>query len=479
MYVADSYLGGRVMVFDLNTFAFKRGWGAYGHRLSEISIDDADRAYTPGGPMPKEFRGHLTLNFSNDGLVYAADRNANRIHVTDQGRQVPEGIHRRADDGRRRRHRRRRVLTRQASRDFCSSRISRTITIWFLNREDGKIVGQMGSMGENGGQLYGLHMIAVDSKRLHLHGRSLRRRARAAVRARRQCERQTPRATVQGSIGHALDDERKTGRTNMIRRTVFLAALMAFALPAFAHHGGGTFDLSKSVTFQGKLTRLEFINPHSWLYFEVTDANGKVSKYRCEMRSAHTLRRSGWTQALFPIGQQVTIDAAPDRADPNSCYLNTIKFQNGSSMDRYGQYVKAGGKVQEVRGQVNTVDTSKRAARRLSGEPNISGDWAPEQVVMRDPRGTGGGLVPLSQIGDRPQPGERQGGARAAGAAPPATGAAALRQQREPLRQQREPLRQQRVAPSRRRAALNRAREAGAQVVAAAVVAAGAVGESN
>ena len=36
--------------------------------------------------------------------------------------------------------------------------------IWFLNREDGKVVGQMGSMGENGGQFFGLHMIAVDSK---------------------------------------------------------------------------------------------------------------------------------------------------------------------------------------------------------------------------------------------------------------------------------------------------------------------------
>ena len=36
--------------------------------------------------------------------------------------------------------------------------------IWFLNREDGKVVGQMGSMGENGGQFTGLHMIAVDSK---------------------------------------------------------------------------------------------------------------------------------------------------------------------------------------------------------------------------------------------------------------------------------------------------------------------------
>jgi hypothetical protein len=89
-------------------------------------------------------------------------------------------------------------------------------------------------------------------------------------------------------------------------------------------------------------------------------------------------------------------------------------------MDRYGQYVKAGNSVQEVRGQVNAPDISKREPRRKTGEPNITGEWAPEQVVMRDPRGTGGGLVPLSQIGERPQPGERQGGARPAG--PPAAG---------------------------------------------------------
>jgi len=36
--------------------------------------------------------------------------------------------------------------------------------IWFLDRESGKVLGQMGSMGDNGGQFYGLHMIAVDSK---------------------------------------------------------------------------------------------------------------------------------------------------------------------------------------------------------------------------------------------------------------------------------------------------------------------------
>ncbi|HEX4594248.1 MAG TPA: hypothetical protein VH157_08230, partial [Bryobacteraceae bacterium] len=91
LYAADNYLGGRVMVFDLDTFKFKRGWGAYGHALSEMSTNDADRAYTPGGPMPKEFRGHLTLNISHDGNVYAADRMANRIQVfTKQGKFVRE-----------------------------------------------------------------------------------------------------------------------------------------------------------------------------------------------------------------------------------------------------------------------------------------------------------------------------------------------------------------------------------------------------
>jgi hypothetical protein len=206
----------------------------------------------------------------------------------------------------------------------------------------------------------------------------------------------------------------------IIRSIAFIAAVLASAAVASAHHGFGTFELNKSVTYTGKLTRLEFINPHSWLYFEVTDANGKVTKHRCEMRSAHTLRRSGWKEELFPVGQQVTIEAAPDRADPQSCYLNTIRFANGTHMDRYGQYVSTGkNKVEEVRGPLArrgggaaaAAPAATRAARRSSGEPNISGDWAPEQVVMADPRGRGGALVPLSTVATaKPAEGRAGGG---------------------------------------------------------------------
>ena len=185
---------------------------------------------------------------------------------------------------------------------------------------------------------------------------------------------------------------------------------LASTVSAWAHHGPGTFDLSKSITLSGKLTKIELINPHSWLYFDVADTNGRVSHHRCEMRSVHVLRRSGWTKELFPVGQKITVEAAPDRADANSCYLNTIKFENGSHMDRYGQYVKAPeGGLKEVRGPV-VVPNTARELRRPTGEPNISGDWAAEQVVMVDPRGTGGGLVPLGQLSEF-KPGERRGGA--------------------------------------------------------------------
>lgn len=163
IYVAEGYLGGRVLVFDLKTLAFKRGWGAYGKPLAQISTNDADHDYTPNGPMPKDFAGHLTLNVSNDGLVYAADRNANRIHVTDrQGKFVKEFI-----------------LAPQTGEGGSTGGVAfspdpqqrflfisdlTNDTIWFLNRADGKVLGRFGSRGENGGQFFGLHMIAVDSQ---------------------------------------------------------------------------------------------------------------------------------------------------------------------------------------------------------------------------------------------------------------------------------------------------------------------------
>jgi sugar lactone lactonase YvrE len=161
LYAIDSYLGGRVLVYDMDTLQFKRGWGAYGKPLAQIST--APSRFVKDAPPPKDFVGHVTLNVSRDGLVYAADRQGNRIQVyTRDGTFQKEFF----------------IATSTLDRGsaggvaFSADRQQRHLfisdiqnnTIWILDRDDGKVLGRIGSPGNNGGQFHGLHMIATDSR---------------------------------------------------------------------------------------------------------------------------------------------------------------------------------------------------------------------------------------------------------------------------------------------------------------------------
>ena len=100
----------------------------------------------------------------------------------------------------------------------------------------------------------------------------------------------------------------------MTRAALVIVVSMSFAPFAFAHHGGGTFDSSREVQYTGVLTRLDLVNPHSWIYFNVKEKDGTVTAHRCELRAATVLRRSGWTPEMFKPGQRVTIEASPDES---------------------------------------------------------------------------------------------------------------------------------------------------------------------
>ena len=167
------------------------------------------------------------------------------------------------------------------------------------------------------------------------------------------------------------------------RAVALLAAGLLAATAAGAHHGFGNFAMDEDIELTGVVTDLDFVNPHSWLHFDVTGANGEKLAYRCELRSATTLRRSGWTPEMFAAGTRITIQGSPDRTETRACYVSTLVFGDGTTLDRYGQRIPPNA-------------AAERAARLPSGEPNISGDWAAEQLVMTDPKGRDGTLVPLS-----------------------------------------------------------------------------------
>ena len=119
------------------------------------------------------------------------------------------------------------------------------------------------------------------------------------------------------------------------------AGLLMVATSARAHHSFGTFLMNENIELKGAVTKFDYVNPHSWLHLAVTGADGQTAEYKCEMRSATTLRRSGWTPEMFAAGTRVTVQGSPDGVDPHSCYVSTLIFADGTQLDRYGQRIEA------------------------------------------------------------------------------------------------------------------------------------------
>ena len=104
-----------------------------------------------------------------------------------------------------------------------------------------------------------------------------------------------------------------------MRKTSLLAAaaamLLTAAVPALAHHAfSAEFDQSKPVKISGEITKLEWVNPHAWLFLDVKGADGKVTPWRFEMGAPNALLRAGWSKSDIKIGTMVTVSGFQARA---------------------------------------------------------------------------------------------------------------------------------------------------------------------
>ena len=96
-------------------------------------------------------------------------------------------------------------------------------------------------------------------------------------------------------------------------KTKFSVAIAGFglllsALPVAAHHAfAAEFDVDKPVKVTGKVTKLDLVNPHSWLYVDVMEPDGKVTNWRFELGAPNALFRLGWKKDTVPSGLEVVV----------------------------------------------------------------------------------------------------------------------------------------------------------------------------
>jgi Family of unknown function (DUF6152) len=98
-----------------------------------------------------------------------------------------------------------------------------------------------------------------------------------------------------------------------------------FALPAVAHHSfPAQYDIDKPITLTGKVTKVEWTNPHIFIYADVTDANGAVVSWEFEMGGPNALLRQGWKRDSLKPGDMVTFEGSLARDGSNLVNARTV-----------------------------------------------------------------------------------------------------------------------------------------------------------
>ncbi len=110
---------------------------------------------------------------------------------------------------------------------------------------------------------------------------------------------------------------------------VFAMGLLS-AASMFAHHSfSAEFDSSKPVTLKGNVTKVDWLNPHIYIYLDVKDDAGKVVHWQCEGGAPNTLTRNGWTKNDLKQGDPISITGTLAKDASNTCNASQVSLPDG------------------------------------------------------------------------------------------------------------------------------------------------------
>ncbi len=120
---------------------------------------------------------------------------------------------------------------------------------------------------------------------------------------------------------------------------LLVAGMLVGVSTASAHHSfAAEFDAKKPIKLEGTVTKVEWTNPHVWIYLNVKDENGKVTNWGAELGPPHGLQRRGWRRNTLEIGTQITVDGSlakngSSRVNARSVTLSATGGRPGQTLD--------------------------------------------------------------------------------------------------------------------------------------------------
>ena len=102
------------------------------------------------------------------------------------------------------------------------------------------------------------------------------------------------------------------------------------ATAAQAHHSrAATFDPDHKVTLTGTVTKLEWRNPHIWVFFDVAGEDGEIVNWACEGGAPNALYRRGWRPDSLKAGDEITVGGEVARNGTPNCNLRSVALGDG------------------------------------------------------------------------------------------------------------------------------------------------------
>ena len=120
-----------------------------------------------------------------------------------------------------------------------------------------------------------------------------------------------------------------------VKITTFTGLALVFgllvpAIPVFAHHSfAAEFDGAKMVTLTGVVTKVDWVNPHAYIYVDVKGEDGKVVNWALETGAPNMLYRQGWRKDDLKVGDTVTLDAFLAKDGSHTAAARQVKLPDG------------------------------------------------------------------------------------------------------------------------------------------------------